>query len=78
MAEFKIDGRMTVRTLKENFKKEFEGTLRVYDGREKAEDNATLASIRKNDDVKGGGYFAYKRRVWQINESSKDYQRRKN
>lgn len=54
MAEFKIDGRMTVRTLKENFKKEFEGTLRVYDGREKAEDNATLASIRKNDDVKGG------------------------
>lgn len=23
MAEFKIDGRMTVRTLKENFKKEF-------------------------------------------------------
>ena len=54
MAEFKIDGRMTVRTLKENFKKEFEGTLRVYDGREKAEDTATLASIRKNDDVKGG------------------------
>ena len=54
MAEFKIDGRMTVRTLKENFKKEFEGILRVYDGREKAEDNATLASIRKNDDVKGG------------------------
>ena len=45
---------MTVRTLKEKFKKEFEGTLRVYDGREKAEDNATLASIRKNDDVKGG------------------------
>ena len=53
MAEFKIDGRMTVRTLKENFKKEFEGTLRVYDGREKAEDNATLASIRA-EGKKGG------------------------
>ena len=53
MAEFKIDGRMTVRTLKENFKKEFEGTLRVYDGRELADENATLASIRK-DDAKGG------------------------
>ena len=55
MAEFKIDGRMTVRTLKENFKNTFEGTLRVYDGREKADDSATLASIRKND-VKTGEY----------------------
>ena len=55
MAEFKIDGRMTVRTLKENFKNTFEGTLRIYDGREKADDNATLASIRKND-VKTGEY----------------------
>lgn len=56
MADFKIDGRMTVRQLKENFKKEFEGTLRVYDGREKADDNATLAAIRQNDDVKKGEY----------------------
>ncbi|MBR0323907.1 MAG: leucine-rich repeat domain-containing protein [Bacteroidales bacterium] len=55
MAEFKIDGRMTVRTLKENFKNTFEGTLRIYDGREKADDSATLASIRKND-VKTGEY----------------------
>ena len=54
MADFKIDGRMTVKTLKENFKKEFEGTLRVYNGRQKADDNATLASIRMNDEVKGG------------------------
>ena len=53
MAEFKIDGRMTVRTLKDSFKKEFEGTLRVYDGKELADENATLASIRK-DDAKGG------------------------
>ena len=52
MAEFKIDGRMTVRTLKESFKKEFEGTLRVYNGRELADDNATLASIRQ-DEAKG-------------------------
>lgn len=53
MAEFKIDGRMTVRKLKENFKNEFEGTLRVYDGRELADDKATLAAIRKGD-AKGG------------------------
>ena len=49
MAEFKIDGRMTVRTLKERFKKEFEGTLRVYNGRELADENATLASIRQDE-----------------------------
>ena len=53
MAEFKIDGRMTVKTLKEKFKKEFEGTLRVYNGREKADDSATLAAIRTGD-AKGG------------------------
>ena len=53
MAEFKVDGRMTVRKLKENFKNEFGGTLRVYDGRELADDKATLAAIRKGD-AKGG------------------------
>ena len=53
-AELKVSGRMTVKRLKENFKNEFEGTHRVYNGREKADDNATLASIRRNDDAKGG------------------------
>ena len=47
---------MTVRQLKENFKNEFEGTLRVYNGREKADDSATLASIRVNDEAKGGEF----------------------
>ena len=45
---------MTVKRLKENFKNEFGGTLRVYDGRAKADDNATLSSIRRNEDAKGG------------------------
>ena len=54
MAELKISGRMSVKRLKENFKNEFGGTLRVYDGREKADDNATLASIRRNNEAKGG------------------------
>ena len=57
MAEFKIDGRMTVRKLKESFKTEFGGTLRVYNGRELADDAATLASIRKIDNVKVGDYI---------------------
>ena len=30
MAEFKLDGRMKVKTLKANFKKEFGSSLRVY------------------------------------------------
>ena len=54
MAELKVSGRMSVKKLKENFKNEFGGTLRVYDGREKADDNATLASIRRDEDAKGG------------------------
>ena len=45
---------MSVKKLKENFKNEFGGTLRVYDGREKADESATLASIRRNEDAKGG------------------------
>ena len=54
MAELKVSGRMSVKKLKENFKNEFGGTLRVYDGREKADDNATLASIRRDENAKGG------------------------
>jgi hypothetical protein len=51
----KIDGRMKVKTLKEEFKKNFGLTLRVYNGNKFADDNATLASIRKND-AKGGEF----------------------
>lgn len=54
MTEFKINGRMNVKTLKELFFNEFEGTLRVYDGKKLADDEATLASIRSNEGAKGG------------------------
>jgi hypothetical protein len=50
-----IDGIMRVKTLKDQFKKEFGLTLRVYDGRKFADDDATLASIRKGDS-KGGDF----------------------
>lgn len=57
MAEFKLDGRMKVKTLKDNFKKNFGSTLRVYKSvtcrGAFADDNATLASIRA--DGKAGG-----------------------
>jgi hypothetical protein len=52
MADFTITGRMKVKTLKADFKENFGSTLRVYNG-QKFADDATLASIRKND-AKGG------------------------
>lgn len=57
MADFKLDGRMKVKSLKENFKKCFGATLRVYKSvtckGAFADDNATLASIRAEG--KAGG-----------------------
>lgn len=53
MADFTITGRMKVKTLKSDFKENFGSTLRVYNGQKFADDDATLASIRKND-AKGG------------------------
>jgi hypothetical protein len=52
-----INGRMKVKTLKSEFKDEFGLTLRVYDGRSFADEDATLASIRKGDS-KGGGVLS--------------------
>ncbi len=54
-----INGRMKVKTLKADFKEEFGLTLRVYDGRSFADNDATLASIRKGDSK--GGEFSPKR-----------------
>lgn len=56
MADFKIDGRMKVKSLKENFKKTFGCSLRVYTTttcKQPANEDATLASIRA-EGKKGG------------------------
>lgn len=53
MADFKISGRMKVKSLKEDFKNAYGSTLRVYNGNTFADDDATLASIRKGNS-KGG------------------------
>lgn len=53
MASIKISGRMKVKTLKEEFKKEFGFGIRIYNGVKFADDDVTLASIRKGD-AKGG------------------------
>jgi hypothetical protein len=44
---------MKVKTLKANFKEAFGSTLRVYNGKKFADDDATLASIRTSE-TKGG------------------------
>ena len=53
MADLSISGKMKVKTLKANFKEEYGSTLTVYVGKKFADDDATLASIRK-EDAKGG------------------------
>jgi hypothetical protein len=57
MAEFNLDGRTKVKTLKANFKKTFGATLRVYKSESCkggfADDDATLASLRA-EGKKGG------------------------
>lgn len=57
MADFSLDGRTKVKTLKANFKKEFGATLRVYKNESCkggfADDDATLASLRA-EGKKGG------------------------
>ena len=49
MAEFSLDGRMKVKTLKANFKKTFGASLRVYTTvscKAPANDEKTLAELR--------------------------------
>ena len=57
MAEFKVYGRMKVKSLKDNFKKCFGASLRVYKSQSckgaMADDDATLASVRA-EGKKGG------------------------
>lgn len=55
MAELSINGRMSVKTLKKRFLEEFGAHLRVYNGAKFADDNATLASLRKTDAQSKGG-----------------------
>ena len=55
MAELNINGRMKVKTLKKDFLSEFGLSLRLYDGKTFADEDSTLASIRKGD-AKGSDF----------------------
>lgn len=66
MADLRIDGRMKVKTLKANFKKEFGATLRVYTTetcKAMADDEATLSSLMKPGAKGGEGTFGSNLRV---------------
>ena len=54
MAELSVSGRLTVGSLKNQFKKEFGLTLRIYYGARFADEKATLASLRKEGGSKAG------------------------
>lgn len=56
MKEININGRMTVSALKDDFRTQTGGTLRVKDGGRKADESATVASIRKESDNKSGAF----------------------
>lgn len=57
MADINISGRMTVKSLKAQFQKEFGLELRVYNGKIFAKEDATLASLssKKVDDFECRG-----------------------
>lgn len=48
-----INGRMKVKTLKKEFKEEFGLIVRIYEGNKFADDEVTIASIRKEGEIKG-------------------------
>ena len=54
MAEISVSGRMMVKTLKKQFKEEYNLTLRVYSGAKFADEDDSLASLRKGDVAKAG------------------------
>jgi hypothetical protein len=54
MAELTVSGRMKVKTLKKEFQEAFGASLRVYNGKRLADDEVTLASIRKDNSTTKG------------------------
>ncbi|MDR1623602.1 MAG: hypothetical protein LBS04_01315 [Tannerellaceae bacterium] len=54
MAELSVSGRMKVKSLKKDFKDEFGISLRVYNGKRFADDEVTLANIRREAQTSRG------------------------
>jgi len=72
MEGLKVDGRMKVKTLKENFKKTFGYTLRVYNTQNHFVDEELLLSgVRQDDSVKTGEFSIDP--DWTIDEFEKKF-----
>jgi len=62
MADFKITGNMKIKTLRDNFKKEFGSTLRVYHGVKFAGDSDSVGKIAKKTVKRGQEVSAHGRK----------------
>ncbi|MBQ5451879.1 MAG: hypothetical protein IIU03_01550 [Bacteroidales bacterium] len=72
MEGLKVDGRMKVKTLKENFKKTFGYTLRVYNTQNHfVDEELLLADVRQDDSVKTGEFSIDPE--WTIDEFEKNF-----
>lgn len=72
MEGLKVDGRMKVKTLKENFKKTFGYTLRVYNTQNHfVDEELLLANVRQDEDVKTGEFSINPE--WTIDEFEKNF-----
>jgi AraC-like DNA-binding protein len=72
MEGLKVDGRMKVKTLKDNFKKTFGYTLRVYNTQNHFVDEELLLSdVRQDDSVKTGEFSIDPE--WTVDEFEKNF-----
>ena len=72
MEGLKVDGRMKVKTLKENFKKFFGYTLRVYNTQNHfVDEELLLANVRQDNDKKTGEFSINPE--WRIDEFEKEF-----
>ena len=67
--EFEIKGNMKVKTLKRKFKDSFGSTLRIYHGVKFADENYTLAKVRKGG---AGDNFKFKA-SWKVSQFEKKF-----
>lgn len=64
MNDFKVSGRMQVGTVRQNFKDTFGVGLRIYNGQNFEEENATIASLRNDKtDKRGGSQISFRRNM---------------
>jgi hypothetical protein len=68
-----VSGRQKVKTFKEAFKKEFGVSIRVYNGKKFADEDATLASIRAEGAPSSGDFEVHgKTKVGNVEKQFKD------